>query len=123
VQRASAKKVNVEVLDGLPAVAASIDHRPIAIGEIFMARDFCDSGNEFAEEWSVALGGFCERSYMFARRDKYMYRRRRFDVSEGKGIFILVDDSGGNASVYDLAKETAHEKISFIISVLKLMTR
>ena len=108
---ASAEEVDVEVVDSLAAIAGGVDDGAVAFDEIFLAGDFSGGGEELAKEWGVAIGGFGERCDVAARRDENVSRRGRVDVSEGKAIVVLVDGGGGNASVNDFAKETAHENL------------
>jgi hypothetical protein len=100
--------MDVQVVDGLAAIARGVDDGAIAFGEIFLAGNFGGGGEKLAEKLRVTFSSFCERCNVTARRDENVDRRGRIDVSEGKAIIVFVDGGGGNATVNDLAKETAH---------------
>ena len=108
---AAAEEVDVEVVNGLAAVARCVDDGAVAFGEIFLAGDFCGGGEELAEEWCVSGGGFSERCDVAARSDEDVRGRGGIDIGEGVAIIVLVDGSGGNGTVNDFAEETAHEKL------------
>ncbi len=97
--------------DGLAAIARGVDHGAIAIDKIFLAGNFGGGGEQLAEQWSGAHGCFSQRCDVTAWRDENVCWRGGIDVGEGKAIVVLIDRGGGNASVNNFAKETAHSNI------------
>ena len=110
--RASAQQVNVEMIDGLAAVLAGVDHHPIALGEALGAGDLGRGPQQVSEQRAVTLHALGQRGDMFAGRDQHMHRRLRMKVREGVALLVLVDGRGGDASVNDLAKEATHSETS-----------
>ncbi len=107
-ERPSAEQVDVEMLDGLAAVFSCVDHHAIAIGEALVAGDLGGGPEQVAKQRAVAGIGVVQRGDVFARRHQHMDGRLRMKVGEGVAQLVLVDRSGRNASVDDLAKEATH---------------
>lgn len=102
----------MEVIDGLAAVFADADRHAIAFGEAFVARDLRSGPEQVTDQRLVAFFSVRKRCDVFARHDQHMHRRLRNDVEKCVALVVLVDGCGGNASIDDLAKETAHGETS-----------
>ena len=111
-ERASAEQVDVEMIHGLAAVLAGVDHHAVALGQALLAGDLGGGPQQVAEQRAVALIGIGQRGDVFARRHQHMHRRLRVNVREGVAELVLVDRRGGDASVNDLAKEATHSETS-----------
>jgi len=83
-ERASAEKVDVEMLDGLAAVLAGVDHQAVSLGEAFVARHLSGGPEQVAEQKAVALIGIVQGGDVFARHHQQMHGRLRMKV--GKGV-------------------------------------
>jgi hypothetical protein len=112
VHGASAEQVEVEMIHGLAAILAGIDHHAVAVGEAFVAGDPRRGPQQVAEQRAVPFGAVSQRRNMFARRDQHVHRRMRVNVREGVALLVLVDGGGGDASINDLAKEATHGAFS-----------
>ena len=111
-ERASAKQVQMEMIDGLAAVFARVDDDAVALGEIFLAGDFCRSPEQVSEERGVMRPGFGERDDVFARHNQDVDGSFGPDISEGVAFVVLKNRRGGDASFNDFAEEAAHDGIS-----------
>ena len=104
----AAEEVDVEMVDGLAAVAAGVEHHAVAIGEALFAGDLGRGPEEVAQQRLIALISIRERIDVLARHHEHVDRRLRVNVREGIAELVLVDGGGRNGSFNDLAEEAAH---------------
>jgi hypothetical protein len=102
----------MEMIDGLAAVFARVDDDAVALGEIFLAGDFCRSPEQVSEKRGVMRPGFGERDDVFARHNQDVDRSFGPDISEGVAFVVLKNRRGGDASFNDFAEEAVHDGIS-----------
>jgi len=98
----------MDVVDGLAAVLAGVDHGAIALRQSFGAGNLRGCPMKMADEGVVFLAGMGNRRDVFAWNDKDVYGRLRIDVGEGVALVVLVDGFGRDTSVDDPAEEAAH---------------
>ena len=108
VERSPAEQVDVDVIDGLAAVMARVDHQAIAFGQAIGAGNLRGGPEQMAKYGAVTFTDLVHRHEMFARRHQHMHRRLRVDIGEGVALLVLVDGCGGDASFDDLAEEATH---------------
>ncbi len=66
----TAKQVNMQMKNRLPAVAVGVDNRAVTgFGEIFFAGDFRRNQMHIAERFEMFISRFIERRDMLARND------------------------------------------------------
>jgi len=109
---AAAEDVNVEMVDGLAAVRAGVDHKAIAFREAFGTSNFSGSREQVAEERSVTAVAVGERGHVIARNHEEMRGSLCVDIKERDAFVVLVDLLGGDSSSDDLAEEAIHSGIS-----------
>jgi hypothetical protein len=100
----------VEMVHGLAAVFAGVDHHAVSFAEALVAGDLGCGPQQVAEQGLVALAALGQRDDVLARGHENMHRRLRMKVGEGVAQLVFVDSGGGNASVNDLAKEATHSE-------------
>jgi hypothetical protein len=105
---ATTEQMDVNVVDGLPAIFAGVDHGAIALCQPFGAGYFGGCPMKMADQGVVLVAGVGDGCDVLARNDKDVYRRLRIDVGEGVALVVLVEGFGRNTSIDDLAKETTH---------------
>jgi hypothetical protein len=101
---AAAEQVDVEMIDGLSAVLAGVDHQAIARGQTLLAGDLGDGPQQVTEQLAIRRVGVIQRGDVFARCHQNMDGRLGVKVSEGVAQLVLVDRRGGDGSIHDLAK-------------------
>ncbi len=109
---AAAQHVQVEMIDGLAAVGAGVDHHAIAVGEAFRARNISRRNEQVAEQGSVITGAVGERRDVLARHHEEVRGRLRVNVGERNAFLVLVNELRGNGSSDDLAEKAIHNGIS-----------
>ena len=102
----------MEMIDGLSAVGAGVDHQAIALGQTLVAGNLGGGPQQVAEQLAIRLIRFVHRGNVFARCHQHMDRRLGVEVGEGVARLVLVDRRGGNASVNDLTKDATHNDTS-----------
>jgi len=107
----------MEMIDGLAAVGAGVDHQAVALGQALVAGNLGGGPQQVAEQLAIRLIGIVHRGDVFARRQQYMDGRLRVEVGEGVAQLVLVDRRGGNASVNDFTKDATHSDTSVQESV------
>jgi hypothetical protein len=104
--------VDVEMIHGLAAVLAGVDHHAVAPKEAFVTGDLRRGPQQVAEQRAIPFNAVGQRLNVFTRRYQHMHRRLRVNVREGVTLLVLVDGGGGDASVNDFAKEATHSDTS-----------
>ena len=90
---AAAEDVAVEMGDGFPAVAAVVQHEPVAgIGEAELARDLGRLEEQMTEQGLVVRPGKTDAGDGFLGHDEDVDRRLRLDVVEDDALVVLVLD-------------------------------
>ena len=100
------------MIDSLAAVLVGVDHQTVPFGEALVARNLAGGPEHMTEQQAVALIGIVQRGDVFARHHQHMHGRLRVKVGKGVAQLVLVDRSGGYASINDLAKEATHNAFS-----------
>ncbi len=101
VHGASAEDVEVKVVDGLTAVAASVDDDAVAVGEM-LAGDGRGGVEEFAEQGCGSVGG---GGKVLAGDGEEVSGGFGVDVGEDDGVLVLVDGLDGDGAVGDFAED------------------
>jgi hypothetical protein len=101
--------MHVDMIDGLAAVFARVDHGAIAMREPFGAGNLGGSPVKMADQSVVLFASMGNGCDVLARNDKDVYGRLRIDVGKGVALVVLVDSFGRDTSIDDLAKETTHD--------------
>jgi len=107
--QATTKQMDVNVVDGLSAIFAGIDHGAIALGQPFGAGYFGGCPMEMADQGVVLPISVGNRRNMLARNNEDVYGGMGIDVGKGVALVVLVDSLGWNASIDDPAEETTHD--------------
>jgi hypothetical protein len=102
VHGASAEDVDVEMVDGLTAVVAGVEHEAEAVGEFafgercgFFEQVAEDVGRSFGHVSEVALGD-----------EQPVSGGLRVDVGEGERVVVFMDGFDWDLVIGDLAEET-----------------
>src|ERR1035438_5572702 len=82
-ERTAAEQMDVEVIDGLAAVFARVDHHTIALGQPLGAGYLCRSPQQVTKQRAVVLIGFGYRGDVPARRHQHMDGSLRMYVRKG----------------------------------------
>ena len=112
-ERATAEQVNVQMKNGLPAVAVRVDDDAIAVfGKAFFACYFRAGQKQVTERFPVIFSGFVERIEMLARDDQNVRRRLRANIVEGDAHVVFVNSRRRNLARNNSAKQTifAHNR-------------
>ena len=95
----------MEMVNGLAAVVAAVDHHAIAFSKLFL---LCDQRSHMQEmsrqrtiQWSI------ETRYRRYRHDQDMRRCLGGDVSEGYAVRVFIDDVSGDLAPNNALKERA----------------
>lgn len=104
----SAEDVDVEVVDGLAAVGAGVEHQAVAVGEVLGAGDFAGGVEKLAEDGGVVLGGVRVRGEVVLGDDEDVRGRLGVDVREGESLLVFVEAVDGDFAGDDFAEEAAH---------------
>jgi len=104
----AAHQVQMQVIDGLAAFLAAVDHYTKAFREAFLARNFTCDQHQVPEQIPFIGPGFSERTDVFAGNDKDVRGRLGADVGESVDKLVLVDASRRNVPGGDLAEEATH---------------
>lgn len=99
----------MDMIDGLPAIFAGVNHSAISLRQSFGAGDFGGCPMKMADQGIVLLISVRNRRNVLARNNKDVYGRLRIDVGKGVALVVLVDSLGWNASIDDPAEETTHD--------------
>jgi len=86
------------VVDRLAAVAAAVDHQPIAVGQAERTGQLRRHQHQMAEEVGVIVHDVGQRRNRPLRDHQHVDGRLRGDVVEGEAAVIVVDDSGRDFS-------------------------
>ena len=100
------------MVNGLAAIFSGVDDGAIALRQSLLAGDLRYDPEQMAEQRSVFGRRFGERTEVLARDNQHMDRGVGMNVGEGDALLVLVDASGGDASVDDLAEEAGHNSNS-----------
>jgi hypothetical protein len=105
---ASAKHMQMEMVDGLAAFGTGTDDDAIAFAEALLARNFGSGAQEVSEQGRI--GGFRvgERGEVLLWDDEDVGRRFGIDVVEGEEVVVLFHLLRGDCAGYDFAEETVH---------------
>ena len=104
----SSQQVDVEVVYGLATMLSRIDHSAIATMEPFRPGDLGCGPMQVADQRIVLFAGVGDGGDVLAGNDKDVNRGLWIDIGEGIALVVLVYGLGGNASINDLTKDTAH---------------
>lgn len=100
--------MDVDVIDGLPAIFSGIDHGPIASIQSLGAGYLSGYPVQMADQGAVFSACIGNGTDVLARHDKHVHRGLRIDVGKGVALVVLVDGLGRDTSLDDPAKEAAH---------------
>lgn len=104
----SSQQMQVQMIDGLPAIRPGVHHDTKSLGEILLRRQFCSGCHELAEESCVCGAGLGQRSDVFARDDQQVHGGLRTNVGERYAGFIFVELLRGNFAADDFAEYAVH---------------
>jgi hypothetical protein len=103
----STDKVPVDVENALQGILARIKNQPVA--RLPNTDDFCHntrSKKDLASGRFIFRGEIAQRSDMPNRNNQYMLRSYGRDIPECNNMIITINNTGGNLSSNDPAKET-----------------
>lgn len=109
---AAAKEMQVEMVNGLAAIISGIYDDAIAFAQTLSTGDLRGYPLQMAEQGTTAFVSINHRRDVPAGNDENMDRRLGMDVGEGVAHLILVNGRGGNGTLDNFAKETAHRETS-----------
>ncbi len=89
-----AQNVDVEMIDGLAAVRAGVDHHAVAVSETLVAGNLRRREQQVSEQPRMLFAGVRQRGNMFPGHHKKVHRRLRVDVAERDAAVVLVDGLG-----------------------------
>jgi hypothetical protein len=92
----------------LAAVFPRVDHHAKAVGKPLLPREIRSNPKQMPEQSAMFFSGLGQRNHVLPRRNQNMRRRLRIDVFEGVAFVVLINRTGRNAPLNDLAKEAAH---------------
>lgn len=104
----SSQQMQVQMIDGLPAIRPGVHHDTKSLGEILLRRQFCSGCHELAEENCVVGTGLRERGDVFARDDEQVHGRLRMNVGERYAGFIFIELLRGDFAANDFAEYAVH---------------
>lgn len=99
----------MDMIDGLPAIFAGVNHSAISLRQSLRAGDFGGCPMKMADQGVELLASVGDGRGVLARDNKDVHGRLRIDVSEGVALVVLIDSFGWNASIDDSAEETTHD--------------
>src|SRR5690349_15245093 len=103
---AAAEQVDVQMIHGLPAVAAGVDDGSIAgFGNSFLPRESCGQTHHATEQ--IRVGHVVERGDVLFWNDEDVGRRLRGDVPERDHLLVVDDRLRRNLAADDFAKNAA----------------
>ena len=103
---ASAQNVKMQMIDGLAAIRAGVDHDPVAAIEPRFARHCGGLRHQVSQQGGVLFLGMRLRRDVLFGDHQQVRRRLRIDVRKTKAQFILIHPLGWNSARNDLAKKT-----------------
>src|SRR5437667_5722023 len=104
--RASAEKVQVDVIDALPRVFVHVeDGAPARAIDLLRTRELLRQGEHLPHERFVAVGKVVERGDVLPRDDEDMRGSLRIDVAEGDEVFRLGHDRRLRLARGDIAED------------------
>lgn len=101
----------MDVFDGLAAVVSGVDHGAITLGEALGSGDFSGGPMQMAEKLVMFLFGLGNGGDVLAGNDEDMHRRLRLHIGKGIALIVLVDGSGRDGSIDDLAEDATHSQL------------
>ncbi len=96
--------MEVEVVDGLAAVFASVEDDAVAAIQLSSARDLRRDGQQVAEQWRMFGGCLCLRGDVLFGDDEQMGGGLRTDVGEDDAEVVFVYAVCRNLTLYDFAE-------------------
>jgi len=98
----------VDMVDGLAAVFAGVDHGAIALRQSVGTGNFGSCPMKVADQRVVLLARMGNRRNVFAWNDQDVHGRLWIDVAKGIALVVLIDGFGRDASFDNPAEEAAH---------------
>jgi hypothetical protein len=117
---AAGEEVEMEVVDGLAAVAAGIDDDAVSVGEFQFAGQIADHQVDVADEVGIVVGQIGQRRDLFFGDHQHVGWGLWRDVVERQAAIVFVEDVGRDLFVDDLLEYRRHGGAS---SSLKLGER
>jgi hypothetical protein len=108
----SAQQVDVEMKHRLPRARAYVEHGPISLLDVPLARNLRRREVTAADHFGVFSLGFFQTSKMFFRNNQHMRGSLRIDVLERKHVLVLVDFLGGNLTAKNAAEKAIGRGVS-----------
>jgi hypothetical protein len=101
----SAQKVDVHVKYRLPRSWTYVQHGPVSLLDVSLARNLSRCQVAAADHFSVFGLRFFQSSKMFLRDDQHMRGSLWVDVLKGENVLVLVNFLGGNLAAEDAAEQ------------------
>lgn len=113
-ESAAAEQVEVQVGNGLAAVAADVRHDAIAVAQPLGLRQAANYQEKMADERPVDIFDVVDRHDFLFRNDQDVRGRLWLDVAERQAVFVFVENLGGNLAIDDPLENgfSAHRNIS-----------
>ena len=109
---ASTQEMNVEMKHRLPRSGPYVQHGPVSLLDVPLARDLGRCQVTLADHFGVLSLRLFQPGKMFSWDDQHMRRRLWIDVFKGKDVIVLVNFLRGNLA----AKNAAEKAISCGVS-------
>jgi hypothetical protein len=106
---AATEQMDVNMVDGLAAIFAGVDHGAVTLRESFGASYFGGCPMKMADQRVVFLACLGNGRNVQARNNEDVYGRLRIDVGEGITLIVLIDGFGRNTSIDDPAEKAIHD--------------
>ena len=114
-----AQQVEVQVIDRLPALAVTIDHKAEpTIRDSDLSRDPVRHQQQVSEQPIISLVRIEECRQVLTGNNQDMDRRFLVNIFEGDRLLVLIDNLPWTFSVGDLTKETGIHSLA--LSILRL---
>ena len=113
---APAEYMQMEMIDGLPAVPSSTDYGSVAIFEALGPRDLRSCPKQVSQQRLIFLCYLSERRDVLSGDDQHVGRSSRINVQESVALFILIDGLGWDGAGSDFAKQAFHNGLVYMPS-------
>jgi hypothetical protein len=104
--------MKMEMIHSLSAIFPGIHNNAISIVKAFAPGNLRSRPQQMTEQGTPFLIDIIHGPDVFARNNQHVNRRLGVKIGKSVAKLILVNGSGGNASLNDLAEEAAHSETS-----------
>ena len=101
----AAKQMQMQMMYRLSAIVACIHNDPVAVIQLFFARDLCCRSHQMTHQHRIFSQRLRHRADVLFRNNQQMGRSLRIDVWEPDAKFIFIDTACRDSAVDDLAEQ------------------